>query len=108
MAAMTEATVLAGIYEAVRIGFGQLAELAIILVVSPSFAVQQYIECVMKIIQPLGVETAAAGGGRLDGAGVIPVAFGDQVEGTAGLQGPLTSDGQPSGESSQIVRALRS
>ena len=80
MPALAVAGVLAGVDEALAERLGQVFQPAEVLVVPEPLARQQSVERVMEVVVPVGVQAVAPGSLGTDEAGVVPVAFGNQVD----------------------------
>ena len=90
MSAMAEMDIFAAMDEAIGVGAGKLLQFSIISIMTAAFTIQQNVQRMMKIIQPLPVKALASRCYGLYRAGVIEVGFCNEVKRPAGLQGPLS------------------
>ena len=78
MPAAAKAGMFAGIGEAIAIGFDELSEFAIVLVVAGALAGEKRAQAVMEVVIPLRVQAATALLARADQPGIVVGAFRDQ------------------------------
>src|SRR6516164_5838618 len=80
-AAAAKGGILAGVDVAFAIGFGQVAEFSVVLIVAPAVAGEQRAQRVMKAIIPLRVHSDAAKFDGAEQARIVAIGLREQVNG---------------------------